>query len=174
MSSHDFSCVIAYLPPRLAAKVKAEAAKIGTWSLAEDGREDQPHCTVLYGLHADSPSEVIELFKDEPPIELMLGKTSLFQNDDADVVKHEVTSRDLHRLNKKLRTLDHTNTHPDYIPHITGAYVKPGLGKKWAGRDALAGEKAVIDHVVFSSKNGTKTKIPLKVHYRYRHKERPA
>lgn len=154
---------MAPLPAHIAAKLKRHAAEVGDWALAEDGREDDSHVTILFGLHGDDPSEVVELLKNEPPILLTLGRTSLFQNEDADVLKLDISSTDLHWLNKKLRALPHTDTHPDYVPHSTLAYVKSGLGKKWSGSDALSGTQAMIDHVVHSSRSGIRTKIPLKL-----------
>lgn len=159
--AHEYSSAQIQLPPHIASRIKAEGAKVGDWALAPDGRENDHHITVLFGLHGEDPDGVKKLLADEAPIMLTLGKTSLFENDDADVLKAEVHSPDLHRLNKKLRALPHTDTHPIYVPHSTIAYVKPGLGKKFAGSEALKGLQAIIDHVVFSSKDGTKTKIPL-------------
>ncbi len=151
-----------YLPPNIAAKMREEARAAGDWALTEEGREDKFHVTALYGLHTDDPKEIAKALENEGPVMVTLGKTSLFQNDDADVLKAEVKSPDLHRINGKLAKLPHTNTHGAYVPHATLSYVKPGLGKKWAGSDALEGQQALIGHVVFSSKNGTKTTIPLK------------
>lgn len=163
MSVHDYSSTQVNLPSHIAAKMKKHASEIGDWALAPDGRENESHVTVLFGLTSDVPDEVAKLLEDEPPITLTLGKTSLFKNDEADVLKADVHSPDLHRLNRKLSKLPHVNAHPNYEPHATLVYVKPGLGNKFAGSDALKGLQAVIDHVVFSSKNGKKTKIPLRL-----------
>lgn len=163
MAAHDYSSTHVLLPPHIAAKMRAEAGNVGDWALTPEGREDDFHVTVLYGLESEDPDEVAKLLENEPPITLTLGKTSLFQNDDADVLKADIHSPDLHRLNKKLTSLPHTNSHPDYTPHATLSYIKPGLGKKWAGSDALSGMQAVVDHVIFSSKNGKKTKISLRL-----------
>mgnify|MGYP003352094323 CR=1 FL=1 len=37
----------------------------------------------------------------------------------------------LNALNKQLCKFPYTNDYPDYKPHITIAYVKKGLGKKY-------------------------------------------
>lgn len=161
---HKFSSTQVDLPKAIVAKVKAAAAKIPASELAEDGREAQPHITVLYGLHSADPAEAAELLAGSGPVEATVGKISIFKGKDADVVKLDVTSPDLARLNTKLRNgVEFTNDHPDYKPHITLAYVKPGAGKKYVGREVpgLTGETIPFDSVTFSSKNGTMTPISL-------------
>src|SRR4051812_49300035 len=128
--------------------------------LSEDGRETEPHVTVKYGLHEEDPKTTAEALKGGAPIDAPLGKVSIFSNDKFDVVKIGVTSHDLHRLNKKISKLPHTDSHPDYNPHLTLAYVKPGLGDKYKGRSikGLTGKDVSFGHVIFSSKNRVKTK----------------
>lgn len=161
---HKFASTQINLPPDVAARVKAMAAKIPDEHLAEDGREDDPHVTVKYGLHADGPDEALQALAGEGPARMTLGKTSLFPasgDHQYDVVKLDVDSPDLHRMNAKLAKLPHTDTHPTYRPHVTVAYVKPGMGKKYAGMDDLHGLKVTGSHVQFSAKDRTRTAIPL-------------
>lgn len=163
--TRDYSSTQVNLPQDIGDKVRAFAALIPDADLAENGRENEPHITVKYGLHGEDPDEIRRVLADEPPITVTLGKTSIFPNgesDNGDVVKIDVDSPDLHRLNKKIAAaLPVTDTHPEYKPHVTIAYVKPGEGKKFAGSDALAGQSITLDHIVFSSKDGTMTEIPL-------------
>lgn len=158
---HDYSSTQADLPPADASAVTRAASKIPDNVLAEDGREARPHVTVKYGLHGDDASEVAALLQDEPPITVTLGKTSLFENPEADVVKIDVDSPALHRLNAKIASLPNTDTFPDYKPHVTLAYVKPGEGARFKGMADLDGRTFTIDRVVFSDKNGKKTTIML-------------
>jgi 2'-5' RNA ligase len=96
------------------------------------GRENEPHVTILYGIHADVPDEDVEkLIKEikEPKIELK--KVSTFKNEKFDVLKFDVESEDLQKLNKKFKTLPHTSTYPDYHPHVTIAYMNKGVSDQY-------------------------------------------
>jgi 2'-5' RNA ligase len=160
---HEFSSTQVDLEKVVADKVRSLGSKIPDSDLAEDGREADPHITVKFGLHDDEPSaELKRIVKDHGPIQAKLGKTSLFSNDEADVVKIDVVSHDLHRLNKKISgACKCTDTHPEYQPHATVAYVKPGKGKKYSGNASLEGTPVTFDHVVFSTKDRTAIKLPL-------------
>lgn len=161
---HSYGCVMADLPAEAAAAVLALGAAIPDEDLAEDGREPEPHATVLYGLHTTNPLDVSKVLAAESPISLTLGKTTIFAGADTgktyDVVKVSVDSLDLHRLNTKLRKLDHTNSF-DYVPHVTLAYVKAGKGQSYEGDATLDGIAVTIDRVVFSDADGNRTEIPL-------------
>lgn len=134
--------------------------------LAADGRETTPHITVKYGLHGDDIAGVKKVLADEGPITVTLGKTSIFSASEsgaADVVKVDIDSPDLHRLNAKIAdALPHTDTFPDYKPHLTVAYVKPGEGKKYAGKSFVEGQKITLNSIAFSDTSGNVTEIPLK------------
>jgi len=157
-----FSSTQVNLPDAVAEKMRALGEKIPDADLTEDGRETESHITVKYGLHDEDPAKIQQILAGEPPVRVRLGKTSLFENEDADVVKVDVDSPDLQRLNKKIAdAMPHTDTHPDYKPHATIAYVKPGTGKKYAGLTDLEGQEVTLDRLLFSSKNGVQTEIKL-------------
>lgn len=161
---HDFSSTQVELPAAMASRVLKIGSRIPKNLLADDGVEMEPHITVKYGLHDESPEEVRRLLEGEGPVKVTVQGASIFDNPEFDVVKLDVDSPDLHRLNKKIaNAMPHTDTHPDYTPHVTIAYVKKGEGKKLAqsiGAE-LKGSKIVMDSVTFSSKNGKKTPLPL-------------
>lgn len=162
---HEFSSTQLNLPPETAAKIHALSAAIPDADLAPNGRETNPHVTVKYGLHGDDPAPLHALLADQPPVTVKMGNTSLFpagSDGKHDVVKVDVDSPALHTLNAKIAAaLPNTETHPEYKPHATVAYVKPGLGEKYAGNAALAGHETTIDHVTLSDRNGNQTDIPL-------------
>ncbi len=130
--------------------------------LATDGRETDHHITVKYGLHTDDARDLQRVLDGEPPVRAKLGKTSLFETPEHDVLKIEVDSPDLHRLNAKVsKHLEHTDSFPDYVPHATLAYVKSGKGKNYSGQTTLEGHIVTIGTVYFSDKRGNKIPVSL-------------
>ena len=128
----------------------------------EFGREDEIHVTVLYGTHTNDPDDIKKVLENQKPIKYTLRKISIFSSPDYDVVKIDVTGKQLHDLNAKLKkNLEHTSTHPVYQPHVTLAYVKKGAGKKYVGNSKFYGNTITGKELVFSSEEGLKTKINI-------------
>lgn len=97
------------------------------------GIETEPHITILYGIHENViDDDTINLCKtvDGLGILIQCSRVDCFQNPEFDVVKLTVSSDSIHLFNEKLRTLPYTNGFT-YNPHITIAYVKPGMGPKY-------------------------------------------
>lgn len=96
------------------------------------GREDGPHITILYGIHNNVEDEEIEeLIEQIKPIKVTLDKVGIFPGDEYDVVKFEVSDKNLNKYNKLFRdNVKYTNDYPDYKAHLTIAYVKSGRGKE--------------------------------------------
>lgn len=175
--THDYSSTQVPMPEHVAQAMQQFAAGIPDAELnkeegggyggesASDGREHDSHITVKYGLETKDPEKVAELLKGQPPITATLGKTSLFKNDDSHVLKVDVDSPDLHRLNGIIAQLPNGDKHPDYIPHATIAYLKPDakISKQYDGIEipGVTGQKVVIDRVTFSGKDGKRVEIPL-------------
>lgn len=161
----EFSSTQVNLPEAVAEPVRRAAAQIPDEDLSHDGREDNPHVTVKYGLHDDQADRVRAVLADEPPIKVKLGEVTKFpeKNDRGfEVVKFDVDSPDLHRLNKKIAdAVPHTDTFPTYEPHVTLAYVKPGTADKYVGKHPLTGTEIELDRIVFSGKDRTQLEIPL-------------
>ena len=162
---HDYSSTQVTLPPTERADIARLANTIPNEDLAEKGREAEPHITVKYGLHSrpDALATLQEILRDEPPVTVTFGKTAIFPDSgDGDVVKVDIESPDLRRLHKKIAdALPNTETHGDYTPHATVAYVQPGLGKKYVGRTDLEGRQVTFDQMLFAGTDDTKTSIPL-------------
>lgn len=168
---HDYSSTQVNLPEDIANKIREFSAKIPDHHLAKDGRETEPHITLLWGVHSADPDESAEALKSHRHIKAELRHTSLFpasaKHPEHDVLKMEVHSPDLHSARSKLNSaVKNTQTFPSYRPHVTIAYLKPGEGKKYAGKmiPGVSGRSTKFDHVEFSSKNGEKTKMPLTGH----------
>lgn len=118
------------------------------------GREKRPHVTVKYGLHTVDSKEVEEIIKENGEVSISLGNVSIFEPEDKeyDVVKIDVNSEDLHKLNAKVSTLENSDTHPEYKPHVTIAYVKRGNGQKYIGVEVFKGLSFKSDKIDFSAK----------------------
>lgn len=134
------------------------------YKAAQTGREYEPHVTVLYGLSNELTAEQLKnALKDVPPIEIALGKTSIFENEKYDVLKVDIVSDQLHKVNKLLQDKFDTpgQTFKDYKPHATIAYMKKGEASKYAGDTSLEGIKLTFDSLTFSTNKGEKIKIEL-------------
>jgi 2'-5' RNA ligase len=151
----EFTSTQVRLPADPAQTLLQMAAEIPDSDLASHGRETHPHITVKYGLHTDDVAEVERVVAGFGPVQVTLGETSLFQSDEYDVLKVEVESPDLHRLNALLKDrLEHTDTFPQYVPHATVAYLKPGRGKAYMGDRRLAGTTFTVPAIEFSNRAG--------------------
>ena len=140
---------------------------IANEDLTSDGIENEPHVTILYGFDIDkvSKSDIKkELDKLEiNPIEIEIDKTSIFKNDEYDVVKFDVKNSELSRLNKYFKEhFPYETDFPKYHPHMTIAYVKSGMGKKYNNieiKDTILN----ADKLVYSESNEDKNKLKIKI-----------
>jgi 2'-5' RNA ligase len=167
---YDYQSTQLDIPADVAKEVTGIAAKIPDEQISVDpddptiGREKAPHITVAYGLSKDVTEEMIrEVIADQKPIEVTLGKTSIFENEKYDVLKVDVTSPELSAINKRIeddlglpgKTFD------GYEPHITIAYLKKGEAQQYAGDASLEGKKVTLDTLTFSKTTGETMEIPL-------------
>ena len=131
------------------------------------GFEDEPHTTFLYGLHNNvSVDDVKGILSQFIYGECKAFNPSLFENEKFDVLKFDVNGPNLHETNTELSKLPHTTSYPEYHPHLTIAYLKPGMGKQYI--ETLNKNKAnefrlVPQYAIYSEPNGTKTKINIRI-----------
>jgi 2'-5' RNA ligase len=171
-TAHSFGCLLARLQEPLASKVRALALSIPDDRIFDDedgelGREDKPHVTVKYGLHTSDTELVASKVSGFPPFPIALGRVSVFHGDgDFVVLKVSVQSRDLKVLNRHIsKTLECTDTHPEYHPHVTIAYLVKDPQNPYYYRDYYTdqfdGQVAEVDVVEWSPAEGPKQNIPL-------------
>ncbi len=158
----DFSSTQIPLPEHLSHEIVSWGKKIPNSDLDPvEGRENDIHITILYGIHSNSPEHTIKLLKDKKSFKIKLGKMSIFENQNHDVLKIDVISKTLDNLNKVLKQQVYTSNHNEYIPHVTIAYLKNGKGKKYDKNDLFEGREFIANKVIFSSVSRQKTSIPL-------------
>lgn len=141
-------------------------SKINKDDLSEGkkGLEEDPHVTLIYGLHSDEigDNEIINFFNNIDPIELEVLRISNFEQEKFDVVKYEVKlTPQLSDIHNKLKNTFPCTLEFEYSPHITIAYTKPGLSKKYCKDFESPIILPSIDEVIYSKPNGEVIKIDL-------------
>ncbi|MCC6681917.1 MAG: 2'-5' RNA ligase family protein [Phycisphaeraceae bacterium] len=135
--------------------------------MAPDGRENEPHITVKFGLHSADPQQVANLLKGIGPIRVKFGRISHFPpapySRGGAVLKYDIESPDLMAINALISDrLEVTDTYKHYVPHATIAYVQPGFVAKYEGDGALTGKEATIDKIMFAGADGKRYEITLR------------
>ena len=121
------------------------------------GLETEPHTTLLYGLHSDvDPKEVMKVMEKYTYNHCRLYNVSTFNNSDYDVLKFDVESPVLHEVNQELKKFPHTTSFPIYHPHMTIAYLKPGMGEKYIKNLNWAKFMITPNKLVYSTPSGKK------------------
>lgn len=124
------------------------------------GLETEPHTTLLYGLHdwEISDDDVFNSIQSFPIPELKLCNVSTFKNEKYDVLKFDVEGETLFDINSALTQFPFTTDYPDYHPHSTIAYLKPGMADKYITKLKECEYKVNPSHIVYSKSDGTKIK----------------
>jgi hypothetical protein len=145
-------------------EMKVFHEKISKDDLSGSGLEDEPHVTLLYGLHSDEIEDSDVISRCNKGISsILLHNVSCFENDEYDVLKFDVRSNFLHDINKSLCELPHTNKFPDYHPHCTIAYLKPGKGKKYMEQFLDRSYEVFPTKIVYSKPDGSRVQSGFKL-----------
>lgn len=149
VKGHSYSWVYVDLPKEISSKIIELGKEIDSNDLfvkeADGGLETDPHVTVKYGLLTEDISDVRDCLEKAKGGKVYLGKSSVFECDEYDVVKVSVESEALDILHTKLNCLPHEDKHIEYKPHATIAYVKAGKGKKYDGKFVVGKEFKIVE-----------------------------
>jgi 2'-5' RNA ligase len=169
-STYDYGCVMLYFNFPQINKIHDAIDPKDIYSESEDktfGLEDEPHTTLLYGLHEEVSLDDIKQVLNEFVYDKCIVHTpSLFENEKYDVLKFDVKGNNLHETNASLKQFPFTSNFPNYHPHLTIGYLKPGTGKRYVEmlNKAKANKYELIpQYAVYSQPDGIKNQINIKV-----------
>ena len=169
-NTYSYGCVMLFFDFTELGKIHSLIGPIDVYEEDEDktfGLEDEPHTTLLYGLHKEVDiSEIEAIISEFTFTPCLIHNPSLFQNENYDVLKFMVDGDNLHMANKQLKCLPHTSSFPKYNPHLTIAYLKAGMGMKYVNilnECGLNNFCHIPTMVVYSHPDGTKTHISINV-----------
>jgi 2'-5' RNA ligase len=163
----EYGCVMLYYNFPLMNKIQSIIDPEDVYTEEGDrtfGLEDEPHTTLLFGLHEEVLDEdIINALNKFEFGTCKLYNVSTFNNPQYDVLKFDVQGDNLHQANEELRKYPYTSNFPDYHPHTTIGYLKPGTGKKYI--KMLKGQEFELTptHAVYSKPNGDQVELPIKV-----------
>ena len=141
------------LPGDLQAKCRAWVlANVAQEELSPlESQDDSFHITVRYGLHDPDIRGVETALQGLGPVNVELGRVEQFETEKDDVlIVPVVTEMGLLNLRSVLGSLPHTDTHSEYRPHVTLAYVQKGMGKRLLSDASFLGDTAVLDRLRYS------------------------
>jgi len=160
INGYKYGCVMVEVPVSNWNEITSTINPEDVYTGDDDthGIQQNPHVTILYGLHdgvtEDEVKSVFDNFDGE--INIKVDGVDIFENEKYDVVKFNVSPDGaLQYLHDELSKLPNSNEFPDYKPHITLAYIKKGLGKKYIKPDYKY-EVKNVNHITYSMSNGKK------------------
>lgn len=163
-SAHSYGCVMAELDSSAQKAVRQISEELVSdeelYTQPDDpylGRGDVPHVTLLYGIRENEAHEAVkQVLATQKLTSIKVNGLSLFEPEDYDVVKLDVVlDEELQAMRLALEEAfpDFKNTHGEYKPHVTVAYVKKGLG-----REIIERAKPIQDNIALAIKRFTYSK----------------
>lgn len=136
--------------------------------LGVEGREDQPHLTVQYGIQTPDVNAIRQAVSRVSPFEIVLGKTETFpatehsSGDSPLFVSVKAGTDKLVALRNAIRAVVPVrDSFPTYVPHVCVAYVRTDAAQQYVGKEWLDGTVVVVNEIVFSNTEGEHVSIPL-------------
>jgi hypothetical protein len=124
------------------------------------GIEDETHITIKYGFTDKvSDHEVLDICRDSKFGEIKFNKISLFENEKFDVLKFDINSSVLTKLNKKISKFPNEDKYPEYHAHSTIAYIKKGEGQKYVDMFKDTDLKGIPEKLIYSNSDNTKLSL---------------
>lgn len=167
--THKYGCLMLPMLGHVKAQIVAWCREnVPDVDLGPGGRELESHITVKYGFKDSSLAtarRLASMMVRHGPVTVRLNGLSLFtgENEDGHVLKVDVTSRDLHDLNRAVtRDFPCENKHPKYQPHVTVCYLDPAKSSRYDGLDApFLNQQLTIKVAEWSGADGHKELWPL-------------
>jgi len=161
-------CLVARMPKAIADNVLRWGKRIPSSRLVEALDKSPPHITVKWGIK--SPVNEVRKAVANAPVNTLwceLQNITLFENEEADVLKVDVKSLDCHTMfgyaTGKLDCVP--PTHDEYIPHMTLAYVQSGWGKFYLPvskvDNPFLGEHVMLKNLVYCDPQDKEHICPL-------------
>ena len=129
------------------------------------GFEQTPHVTICWGLNLKTtdPEDFSPLQKLKA-FEVKFKGLSLFENELYDVLKFDVESSVLRKLNKWCeKEFDVENEYDTYVPHVTLCYCKVGHAKKYISKFRMKPFSISVSQLSYSQRvKGHETQIFLR------------
>lgn len=161
---NDYNCIMIYLKFSNWDKIQELISESDLYIDPKDpsyGRENEPHVTLIYGIHDISDSDIVDDIKNIYKPNIKFKSISNFTNDSFDVLKFDVDSDDMIKLNKFFKDkYPNTNTF-DYHPHCTIAYLLPGTSEKYFNKISVE-QEFKLDKIVYSKIDGSVKKYKFK------------
>ena len=166
---YDYGCVMAYPDSAFAAQMIAFGQSIISDDMLffdpnepdDYGREKDPHVTIKFGLtQSYPPKQISQFLQGTKPFFIRITGMDIFSNPRFDVVKMNVEGEELNRLRQIFDQLPNVDEHKIYHPHMTVAYVKPGLGTKFQNRSVGKFARVPVSRIVYSDR-GKKSSYQL-------------
>lgn len=171
---HDYGCAMLFFKLPELAKLQKQIDPQDIYKGEEGsdrsyGMEDNPHVTLLYGLHEEVTLDQVKNVLDGITFSnCKLFNISKFDNPLYDVLKFDVgypTKGEafLTKANKELKQFPNTNDYPKYHAHSTVGYLKKGTANKYI--KMMKDQEYVVtpDYAVYSVPDGTEHKIKIQV-----------
>lgn len=160
---HDYSSAHFEMPDWLQVKLRELADVIPRKDLDAKGTEDCFHITCKYGILQYKPQYLREAVRGFGPCRVTLGRTALFEQPEKgrEVLVIEVLGQPVHDLHSLICRLPHIDNFDIFRPHITVAYMRPGIGAKYAGQPIFEGTELILSDLIYISPAGRRSKLDL-------------